>query len=852
MSILKDLVSRCVGRTAARERRLSWRVEQLEDRTVPAPVVLDPNLAVRTVVAGLDQPTTMAFLGANDFFVLEKATGKVQHVVNGAIQSTVLDLAVNSGSERGLLGIALHPNFPTTPHVYLYWTESSTGADTTVLSQTPLLGNRVDRFVWDGSTLTPDVNIIKLRALQPPFAAEPTPAAGRGNHDGGVIKFGPDGKLYIFMGDNGRRGWMQNLVNGPYQPGDPRFGTDDNFGGPEPDDAHLTGTILRLNDDGTAPADNPFAGISHVFVARLDGAQETPPFSSSARGYAAFFLNEDMTALTLTATVAGIDFTGTQTADPQDDLVAAHIHAPGSRGERAGVVWGFFGTPFNDTNPRDVVVTPFASGAGGTVTSKWDLTEGNNTTLAAQLPNILAGRSYINFHTRRAPGGEIRGQIEENPQVTNNIHKIFSYGRRNSFGFDFDPKSGNLWLEENGDDTFTELNLVEPGENGGWIQVMGPLSRIAQFKQIETSMFGGNLQQSRWPPTNIADSPQEARDRLFMLPGAHYSDPEFSWKFEVAPAGIGFMDGRGLGPQYDGDLFVGAARPFLEGGFLWHFNLTGNRRKIGVDDPRLEDRVADNLDKPSPTDPAANARALVESESLLFGRNFGVATAIRTGPNGNLFVVSLSDGAVYEIFRAKPGGPKGAAADEAAAAAVAAADAGGLNFVTHLTGDQEAPPVETRAQGQAIFHLSPDGTELSFRLIGANIENVIAAHIHIGPVGEDGPIVAFLFGPVPAGGGRSSGVLAMGTITADDLTGPLAGQPLSALIDQMIAGNAYVNVHTSDGVPVPPGTDPNTSPGDSPDGEIRGQIRLLNAVPDSDDDPFAPIGVDEMQPRRRK
>ena len=332
-------------------------------------------------------------------------------------------------------------------------------------------------------------------------------------------------------------------------------------------------------------------------------------------------------------------------------MLAAHIHAAAPRGTNAGVRFGFFGQPFNDTNPNDVVVTPFASGVGGTIFSKWDRDEGNNTTLTAQLPNILAGQSYINFHTRRLPGGEIRGQIEENPQVTANIHKLFSYGLRNSFGFDFDPKSGNLWLEQNGDDSFTELDLVQPGMNGGWIQVMGPLARIDQFKLIETTMFGGNLQQSRWPPTNIADSPEEALARMVMLPGAHYSDPEFSWKFEVAPAGIGFMDGRGIGPQYDGDLFVGAARPFLEGGFLWHFNLTGNRRKIGVDDPRLEDRVADNLDKPSPTDPAANARAIIESESLLFGRDFGVSTDIKTGPNGNLFVVSLSNGAIYEIFR---------------------------------------------------------------------------------------------------------------------------------------------------------------------------------------------------------
>jgi glucose/arabinose dehydrogenase len=612
------------------------------------PSLVDSNLRVRTVVENLDQPTSTAFLGPNELFVLEKATGQVKWVVNG-VQSTVLDLAVNSGSERGLLGIALHPNFHVTPHVYLYWTESTTVADTTVLSETPLLGNRVDRFVWDGSTLTFDRNIVRLRALQPPFAAEPTPAAGRGNHDGGVIKFGPDGKLYIFIGDVGRRGWMQNLLNGPLGPGQ----DDDNFGGPEPDDAHLTGVILRLNDDGTAPADNPFTEVGHVFVARLEGAQEVPTNTSSAKGYAAFFMDSAMTSLSFTVTVAGLDFTGTQTADPGDDLLNAHIHAPAPRGSNAGVRFGFFGLPFNDTNPNDVVVTPFASGVGGTIFSKWDLDEGNNTTLAAQLPNILAGRSYINFHTRRLPGGEIRGQIEENPQVTANIHKLFSYGHRNSFGFDFDPKSGNLWLEENGDDTFTELNLVQPGMNGGWIQVMGPLARIEQFKEIETTMFGGNLQQARWPPTNIADSPEEARARMVMLPGAHYSDPEFSWKFEVAPAGIGFMDGGGIGAQYDGDLFMGAARPFLEGGFLWHFNLAGNRRKIGVDDPRLEDRVADNLNKPSATDPVANAQAIVESESLLFGRNFGVVTDIKTGPNGNLFVVSLSNGAIYEIFRRK-------------------------------------------------------------------------------------------------------------------------------------------------------------------------------------------------------
>jgi glucose/arabinose dehydrogenase len=128
-------------------------------------------------------------------------------------------------------------------------------------------------------------------------------------------------------------------------------------------------------------------------------------------------------------------------------------------------------------------------------------------------------------------------------------------------------------------------------------------------------------------------------------PVSHYSDPEFSWKFEVAPAAVGFVTGSALGPQYAGDMLVGAARPFIDGGHLFRLKLTGNRRKVGVDDPAIEDRVADNLHKFDTT----------ESESLLFGSGFGVATDILTGPNGNLYVVSLTNGAIYEIFRRRPG-----------------------------------------------------------------------------------------------------------------------------------------------------------------------------------------------------
>jgi hypothetical protein len=134
------------------------------------------------------------------------------------------------------------------------------------------------------------------------------------------------------------------------------------------------------------------------------------------------------------------------------------------------------------------------------------------------------------------------------------------------------------------------------------------------------------------------------------------------------------------------------------------------------------------------------------------------------------------------------------------------------NFGAHLTGAQEVPSVETMATGQALFKLSKDGNELTYKLIVANIENVTQAHIHIAPMGVNGPVVVWLYPRHPPAmliEGRFSGILATGTITADDLVGPLAGASLSDLIDLLSAGNAYVNVHTLQ----------------FPAGEVRGQIR---------------------------
>jgi hypothetical protein len=137
------------------------------------------------------------------------------------------------------------------------------------------------------------------------------------------------------------------------------------------------------------------------------------------------------------------------------------------------------------------------------------------------------------------------------------------------------------------------------------------------------------------------------------------------------------------------------------------------------------------------------------------------------------------------------------------------------NYRAHLHGVEEVPAVDTMARGQSTFQLSPDGTELQYRLIVANIEDATQAHIHCGAPSVNGPIVAFLFGFIEEGV-THNGVLATGTITAEDVI-PLPDSPVCpggvADFDEMIAkirsGDAYVNVHTID----------------NPPGEIRGLLR---------------------------
>lgn len=164
------------------------------------------------------------------------------------------------------------------------------------------------------------------------------------------------------------------------------------------------------------------------------------------------------------------------------------------------------------------------------------------------------------------------------------------------------------------------------------------------------------------------------------------------------------------------------------------------------------------------------------------------------------------------------------------------------NYSVHLSGDEEPSPVppapspqDSLAQGQAIIKIAEDENSLDFKLIASNIENVVQAHIHCGPRGMNGGIFIWLYPSVTSTTaltgptGRHNGVLAEGTVAANAARSvrtvaqsavcPGGVSDFNSALRQIRAGNAYVNIHTNDGV-----APTNTGPGDFPGGEVRGQL----------------------------
>jgi aldose sugar dehydrogenase len=184
------------------------------------------------------------------------------------------------------------------------------------------------------------------------------------------------------------------------------------------------------------------------------------------------------------------------------------------------------------------------------------------------------------------------------------LQRTYAYGIRNSFGLDFDPITNVLWETENGPSSFDEINAVAPGFNSGWRDVMGPL---------------------------VGGSNESAPSRVQFGPTDTYSDPEFSWQSPIAVTAIHFVRGNGLGASYLNDCIVASVNnpsklyKFEMNGTRTGFTLTGN----------LSDLI---MHSSGDTD-----------TSIVFGSSFAQPVDIDTGPDGNLYVVSLGGGTIYRI-----------------------------------------------------------------------------------------------------------------------------------------------------------------------------------------------------------
>lgn len=381
----------------------------------------DPNLRAELISSGMSFPTSMAFLDNNNILVLEKE-GAVRLITNGVMQdSPVLQVTTDSKNERGLLGIAISgingnatsstaSGQPST--VFLYYTEQGEEE----------LRNRVYKYQWNGQSLVNPVLLLDL------------PAGPGTNHQGGKMVVGPDGYLYVVIGELQREGQLQNIENGP-----------------PPDDS---GVIFRINpEDGSAAPDNPF----------------------------------------------------------QDDAT----------------------------------------------------------------------------------------------------NRYFAYGVRNSFGLAFDPVTGVLWDTENGEDSYDEINIVDPGFNSGWKTVMGPISRAGV-----------------------------SEESLVQIPGSQYYDPIFSWIESFGITDIEFFNSESLGQKYANNIFAGD----ITQGNLYFFEVNQDRNGLQFNPQSqsgLSDLVADTDE---------------EVSSVTLGTGFVGITDIETGPDGLLYVLThdreTGEGNLYKIISA--------------------------------------------------------------------------------------------------------------------------------------------------------------------------------------------------------
>ena len=202
---------------------------QILARLFPTPLPTTGGVDIQIVADNANFSVDIAAASDGRLFFTEKATGNIRVIKNGVLLPTPFaNVPVNSFFERGLLGIALDPDFPNQPHVYVAYTRSSTGANSS--EQNEASEYRLVRFTANDDVASGSEHLIMN-----------LPLGSAGFHNGGILRFGNDGKLYVSVGE---------------------LGVPDNARSLQTD----AGKILRINPDGSTPTDNPFGALSRVFA----------------------------------------------------------------------------------------------------------------------------------------------------------------------------------------------------------------------------------------------------------------------------------------------------------------------------------------------------------------------------------------------------------------------------------------------------------------------------------------------------------------------------------------------------------------------------------------------------------
>lgn len=321
-------------------------VDTLEDRrlltTLPSGFVETP------VATGLDRPTAFEFAPDGRIFIAQQE-GAIRVVKNGQLLATpFLSLNVDSNGERGLLGVAFDPQFATNQYIYVYYTVPGSPAH-----------NRVSRFTASGDVVAPgsEVPILDLN-----------PLSGATNHNGGTIHFGPDGKLYIGVGENAQRANAQSLDN-------------------------LLGKILRINADGSIPTDNPFYNTATGQNRAIWALGLRNPFWFTFEpGVGTMYINDvgENTWEEINQGIAGANYGWPATEGPTTDPrfrspISAYQHGPSSGGGIA-ITGGTFYRPATVQFPTSAVGDYFFTDLGARWIHQFDPSTGNVTEFATNLP----------------------------------------------------------------------------------------------------------------------------------------------------------------------------------------------------------------------------------------------------------------------------------------------------------------------------------------------------------------------------------------------------------------------------------------------------------------------------------